>query len=336
MKERKNLIGFASLVIGIIIGIISILFSAGVSAEMIVAYSLLMVIISIQSAWFYSWYQNKDSMFKKEETKKRNRAYKLINEVKLTLHTTHFSKSIPPSDYTSKVIEKLKAGVDVYRIIDKKILTDKATQAWLEQFKEFTNYHQLETDKDLPFDISVFDNKKAILYFPGHPMADDFDMSLYINNEQLAHIFMMVFSKIKSVEPAHMKSSTPKNSKSWLKDAYHMPYLVIEGLVSNEHNIDIDEKLSLIYRKIDLNNIGNTYALDDNNKLVFCVDNNKCALCYYLNHEATDMSSHTDIVTEAMMTFDKKILTLQNTLVDIGIKLEVNKLYLEDPSRGLN
>lgn len=337
MKNDKLSIQDIGLVVTTILAVAGILIGLKVSISNTIVFSLLTLIILVQVVWFYVWYKNTDNMFKKDYTKNRQRAYNLIKQTKLNLYSTHFARSVPPADYTAKIIEKLESGVDVYRVIDRKMMRNSDIKVWLKQFKKFRNYHETITNKDLPFDISVFDGKKAILYFPGHPEADDFDMSIYIENEQLAHIFMMLFSKIKnsSNDNSTTAFNLPKSSGVWLKDAYHVPYLVIEGVIDNESNINLDEKLTKRYRKIDLNNIGKVYALDDNNRAIFCIDHNRCALCYYINGEANDNANYADILTEVRTNLDTNVMSLEEFLIDNNVKLNFRKLYLQDPARHI-
>lgn len=336
MKDKKLTMQDAGFIITTVLAIVAILIGLKVSTTNTIIFGLLTLIVLIQTAWFYSWYYNKDNIFKKDYTKNRQRAYNLIKQTKLNLYSTHFARSVPPSDYTAKIIEKLEKGVDVYRVIDQKMVNKSDVREWLESFKKFKNYHETITTKELPFDISVFDGKKAILYFPGHPEADDFDMSIYIENEQLAHIFMMLFSKIKSGGDGITTAfDLPKSSGVWLKDAYHVPYLVIEGIIVNEDKANINEELEKKYRKIDLNNIGQVYALDDNNRAIFCVDNDRCALCYYISGEASDISSYADVLTDVRTKLDTNVLDLEQFLITRNIKLNFRKLYLQDPARHI-
>lgn len=315
-------------VLGVSVGI-------GISPINIIILCLLVSILAIQIIWFVRWNKDSQNLFKKDFTKNRDRALDLIANTKIHLHTTHFAKTAPPSVYTEKVIEKLQSGVDVYRVVGKNNLSEDGVGEWLNKFKGFTkNYHETITSKDLPFDISVFDGKKTILYFPSFPNAEDFDLTLYIENEELSNIFMMLFSKINNSAVEYSPMNMPKGSGVWLKDAYHVPYLVMEGVIEINEKVDILSLLKGKYREIDLNNIGNSYAMDNNNKAIFCIEHNRCSLCYFINGEATDGANYMDILTNIRGGLDSMVLNIEEYLSEHDSKVEFSRIYLQDPSKG--
>lgn len=315
------------------ITVVGIALSMNVESISTVILGLLTAIFTTQITWFIRWNKDTDNLFKKDYTKNRDRALKLISETNLHLHTTHFAKKAPPPAYTEKVIERLKHGVDVYRVVGRDNLKEDGICEWLDKFSEFNNYHQTVTNKELPFDVTVFDGKKTILYFPSHPDADDFDLTLYIENEELSKIFMMLFSKIKGSAIEYSPMNMPKGSGVWLKDAYHVPYLVVEGVIDTEDNERLHDLMKTNYREIDLNNIGKCYAMDNNNKAIFCIDHNRCALCYFISGEATEGASYMEVLTSIRSNLDSEVLSLEELLVSNNSKIEFTRIYLQDPAR---
>lgn len=122
----------------------------------------------------------------------------------------------------------------------------------------------------------------------------------------------------------------------WLKDLHHSPYLVIEGKVQGA--VDTNELLRLLndnFRKIDINNIGEAYALDSKNQVVFSVGSGMCAICYFVSETSEESTDYLELMACARQKLDQKISKLENVLSSGSFSIKFRELYLQDPARDM-
>jgi hypothetical protein len=120
----------------------------------------------------------------------------------------------------------------------------------------------------------------------------------------------------------------------WLRDIHHSPYLVIEGEVQGA--MDSSELLDVLgndFRKIDINNTGDAYALDAKNQVVFSVDGVKCAICCFISETSEESTDYLKLMACVRRELDKHISRLESVLSSRRISLKFRELYLQDPIR---
>jgi len=121
-----------------------------------------------------------------------------INDVN-RIYLTHFQDGIPADEYIEGMLEKLENGeIEVTRIIPKDLDMTIPPHDWLNRFEKCLKdkscpYTLVETEILLPFDISVFDDKKVVVMYSGFTPeggSRHFTEALLFEHRRVVQVFL--------------------------------------------------------------------------------------------------------------------------------------------------
>lgn len=115
------------------------------------------------------------------------------------MYTTHFAQGEADAEYDAVIERKLKdCKFKVIRLIEPEREQDKTTKQWLCKYRAHDNYREIPPLQKLPFDFTIFDDKRAILYFPKDGVSNDFNMCMYIQEPEIVRVFTQLFARLKT------------------------------------------------------------------------------------------------------------------------------------------
>ena len=112
------------------------------------------------------------------------------------------------------MLERMKQGIGVVRIvaIDPEEAPD--TYAWLQKFRAQRRYYT-EYDyqgKPLPIDLMIFDDKKVIVYLSTNARSKEFDRAIKFDNPRVALVFRAMFERL--IQDSVLATRTVESNKA--------------------------------------------------------------------------------------------------------------------------
>jgi hypothetical protein len=200
LSEILSLVGIASLTFTIINAL-----TGKATIAIAVALSLLLSVIIFWSiSRIYTSQETRYKLKYVQFGKEVREANKCIKKSEETIWVTHFTASYPSELYTSLMIEKMDQGVSVVRVVGEEIQKDSRTIDWLKKFRPNERYSEYISRREkMPFDFTIFDEQKVIIYFPLHPQSREFNKALILNNAKVASIFRGLFDRLTGNSDLH-------------------------------------------------------------------------------------------------------------------------------------
>lgn len=159
--------------------------------------SFIFFIIGLMYWSLIIYWRNRKNRFKISSDREAENSVMHIKHANEFILVTHFSNTVPSKRYRDIMKNKIGEGVQVTRIVPIDIDKTKEEYKWLAEYENIGGYKEIQVNQKTPFDITLVDNEKLVLYFPVGTDTDYFTKALAFENAEVATLFKTYFEKIK-------------------------------------------------------------------------------------------------------------------------------------------
>ena len=141
-----------------------------------------------------------------------------IKATRKSIYVTHFTNVVPDEMYQTSMLERLRKGIHITRIVAREPKAHSDQYEWLKAYKADKNVKKNYTQIDmkgpavLPIDIFILDEKTVVLHFPREVMNGHFQSAIVMQNEHVARLFQTLFERIRIAADASAGGTAEGNS----------------------------------------------------------------------------------------------------------------------------
>jgi hypothetical protein len=184
---------------GLAMGVFAILDKIGVQIFPAISISTaLFFVISISISIHRLW-STRENEFKLYTEVAGNSSKIDIISAKESILMTHFTKETPSNAYIELLLDKLREGVIITRILPKNIDLSDSCNEWLSRFCEYKGKGYTEYFLDantLPMDIAIYDEKTVKLFLPLNKDSSLLNQCISFENEKVSRMLRVSIERL--------------------------------------------------------------------------------------------------------------------------------------------
>jgi hypothetical protein len=136
-----------------------------------------------------------------------------------SIRATHFTPETPSAGYLGTLVDKLKEGVRLHRLVYRSPQARPGAYDWLNALAPYQEYYcQSQTDVWLPYNVVVIDKRKVWMFFP-MDKDDYYNRAVWLDDREVGELFAKAFDSfvaahgrpdpLPSANPAPATTSAP-------------------------------------------------------------------------------------------------------------------------------
>jgi hypothetical protein len=132
-----------------------------------------------------------------------------VKAAKKSIRATHFTPEPQSEGYVGILIDKLREGVKIHRLVYYVPQAKAGAYDWLGRFSEFPDhYKQFKTDVCLPYNVVVIDRHLVWMFFPMEH-HDFYNKAVWFDDKELGDLFASAFDTFVTAH-ATLEAVAPK------------------------------------------------------------------------------------------------------------------------------